>query len=129
MSFIKTTANLYSFLINKGFHWAIENDHKTLLKGFTLAGADLNQVVNGSTALHKAVLNNNAQMINLLIESGAILTKGDKNNRLPLDLAGKHKNEEIRALLLKHHEKLLFTHRKREKEAGDKNTAQQAKFT
>ena len=54
---------------------------------------------NGNTALHNAVLNGNVKSVEILVEAGAKKNIKNYQNETPLDLAKRHRNDEIIKLL------------------------------
>ena len=71
---------------------------KSLLKGVNVNDQKFG---NGNSLLSEAIERQNAQVVKLLLESGANPKEVDRDGRLPLHRACRHDNEEIVKLLLK----------------------------
>ena len=78
---------------------AVDTNNIEILKDLLKYGADIDAMnVDGSTALHTAIVTSNLEFTKFLIECGASLMKADARGSKPIDLAEKQKQEDLISL-------------------------------
>uniref|UniRef100_A0A8I6XF23 Potassium channel n=1 Tax=Hordeum vulgare subsp. vulgare TaxID=112509 RepID=A0A8I6XF23_HORVV len=83
---------------------AVEEDDAVLLGEIARCGGDVAAACSsdGTTPLHRAVLDGNARMVRVLLEHGADPDRGDARGLTPMALADRHAHAEIQQLFASH---------------------------
>ncbi|SPT18826.1 unnamed protein product [Triticum aestivum] len=83
---------------------AVEEDDAVLLEEIARCGGDVAAACSsdGTTPLHRAVLDGNARMVRVLLEHGADPDRGDARGLTPTALADRHAHADIQQLFASH---------------------------